>query len=65
MFDKAVHILSYDVCEGDKYHMHDFKKVGFLLDLAKYAGSFLIIYKIITLYLLIEGKKRKCIYSYV
>lgn len=25
MFDKAVHILSYDVCEGDKYHMHDFK----------------------------------------
>lgn len=48
MFDKAVHILSYDVCEGDKYHMHDFKKVCFLLDLAKYAGSFLIIYKIIT-----------------
>lgn len=48
MFDKAVHILSYDVCEGDKYHMHDFKKVGFLLDLVKYAGSFLIIYKIIT-----------------
>lgn len=30
MFDKAVHILSYDVCEGDKYHMHDFKTVGFL-----------------------------------
>lgn len=64
MFDKAVHILSYDVCEGDKYHMHDFKKVGFLLDLAKYAGSFLIIYKIM-LYLLIEEKKHKCIYSYV
>lgn len=33
MFDKAIHILSYDVCEGDKYHMHDFKTVGFLLAL--------------------------------
>nr|XP_022288257.1 metallo-beta-lactamase domain-containing protein 1-like [Crassostrea virginica] len=25
LFDKAVHILSYDVCTGDKYHNHDFK----------------------------------------
>ena len=27
LFDKAVHILSYDVCTGDKYHNHDFKTV--------------------------------------
>ncbi|XP_061194176.1 metallo-beta-lactamase domain-containing protein 1-like [Saccostrea echinata] len=25
IFSNAVHILSYDVCVGDQYHMHDFK----------------------------------------
>lgn len=29
MFDKVVYILFYDVCEGDKYYMYDFKMVGF------------------------------------
>lgn len=27
LFTKAIHIVSYDLCEGDLYIQHDFQKV--------------------------------------